>query len=139
MFRAVVPALPLVVALASVLYFVAQAPLVLASLPLLLVVPAAAYGWLCYRAAGWAFEDDRLVVRFRRLSRTTAVATRRRLQSREVVRSPFQRRVRLATFRAQVASGGGGSALAVTDLEAASAESLVEDLSPGRREPRLAA
>ncbi len=132
-FRAVVPALPLVVALASALYFVAQAPLVLASLPLLLVVPAAAYGWLCYRAAGWAFEDDRLVVRFRRFSRTTAVATRRRLQSREVVRSPFQRRVRLATFRAQVASGGGGSVLAVTDLEAASAESLVGDLSPGAR------
>src|ERR687890_848166 len=34
-------------------------------LGLLLIPPAAAYGWLCYRDAGWALEEDRLVVRLR--------------------------------------------------------------------------
>ena len=100
---------------------------------LLLVPFAGLYGWLCYKDAGWAFEEDRLVVRYRSLGRKTAVAPRRRLQSREVVRSPFQRRVRLATFMAEVASGSGGSALRVTDLDARAAETLAGDLGPGAR------
>src|SRR5215208_6872029 len=83
---------------------------------LLLPLPAALYGWLRYRDAGWALEDDRLVVRSRLLTRTTAIAPRRRLQSRATARSPFQRRVRLATFQARVASGVGGAELRVTDL-----------------------
>ena len=97
---------------------------------LLLVLPAAAYGWLRYRDAGWAYMGDRLVVRSRLLARTTAIAPRRRLQSRAVIRNPFQRRARLATFRAQVASGGGGGAYGVVDLEADSAEALAESLGP---------
>ena len=100
---------------------------------LLLVPFAGLYGWHCYKDAGWAFEEDRLVVRYRSLGRKTAVAPRRRLQSREVVRSPFQRRVRLATFMAEVASGSGGSALRVTDLDARAAETLAGDLGPGAR------
>lgn len=98
-------------------------------LTLLLIPPAAAYGWLCYRDAGWAFEGDRLVVRYRTLGRKTAVAPRRRLQSRGVLRSPFQRRVRLATFVAEVASGSGGFALRVRDLDAGSAADLAGALS----------
>src|SRR5215217_4761085 len=97
---------------------------------LLLVLPAAVYGWLRYRDAGWAYIEDRLVVRSRLLARTTAIAPRRRLQSRAVIRNPFQRRARLATFRAQVASGGGGGAYGVVDLEADSAEALAENLGP---------
>jgi putative membrane protein len=96
---------------------------------LLLVLPAAAYGWLRYRDAGWAYIGDRLIVRSRLLARTTAVAPRRRLQSRAVIQNPFQRRASLATFRGQVASGGGG-AYSVVDLEADSAETLAEDLGP---------
>jgi putative membrane protein len=97
---------------------------------LLLVLPAAAYGWLRYRDAGWAYLGDRLIVRSRLLARTTAIAPRRRLQSRAVIRNPFQRRARLATFRAQVASGGSGGAYGVVDLEADSAEALAENLGP---------
>jgi putative membrane protein len=97
---------------------------------LLLALPAAAYGWLRYRDAGWAYIGDRLIVRSRLLARTTAVAPRRRLQSRAVIHNPFQRRARLATFRAQVASGGGGGAYAIVDLEADSAETLAENLGP---------
>jgi putative membrane protein len=98
---------------------------------LLLLLPAALFGWLRYRDAGWTLEEDRLVVRSRFLGRTTAIAPRRRLQSRATLRSPFQRRVRLATFEAQVASGGGGAELRVTDLGADAADALIENLGPG--------
>jgi putative membrane protein len=97
---------------------------------LFLLVPAALYGWLRYRDAGWALEDDRLVVRSRLLTRATAIAPRRRLQSRATVRSPLQRRASLATFRAQVASGGGGAELQIIDLGSDVAESVVERLRP---------
>jgi putative membrane protein len=99
-------------------------------LAFLFVPPSALYGWLSFTDSGWAFEEDRLVVRYRSLGRKTAIAPRRRLQSREVTRSPFQRRVRLATFLAEVASGSGGSALRVTDLDAKTAEILAGNLGP---------
>lgn len=97
---------------------------------LLLAIPAAFYGWLSWRDAGWTLAGDSLVVRARTLARTTAVAPRRRLQSRSVVLSPFQRRVRLATLRARVASGGGGTTFQVVDLDRAAAGRLVEALGP---------
>jgi putative membrane protein len=99
-------------------------------LGLFLIPPAAAYGWLCYRDAGWAFEEDRLVVCHRSLGRKTAIAPRGHLQSRGMVSSPFQRRVRLATFLAEVASGSGGSVLRVKDLDGGAARALVDDLGP---------
>ena len=127
-FRAVVGYLILALA-AAIGWFVVFGS-VLALLAFLLVPPAALYGWLSYRDAGWALEEDRLVVRYRSLGRKTAIAPRRRLQSREVARSPFQRRVRLATFLAEVASGSGGSALRVTDIDARAAETLAGKLGP---------
>jgi putative membrane protein len=102
-------------------------------LGLLLIPPAAAYGWLSYRDAGWAFEADRLVMRHRGLGRKTAIAPRGHLQTRGMVSSPFQRRVRLATFLTEVASGSGGSVLQVKDLDAGAAKALVDDLGPGVR------
>ena len=131
-FRSTVPVLVLLVAagLFSLLAF----EFALWSLAaLLLLLPAALYGWLRYRDAGWAIEDDRLVVRSRLLTRSTTIAPRRRLQSRATVRSPLQRRVRLATFRARVASGGGGAELQVTDLGSDDAAALVSSLRPGGR------
>jgi putative membrane protein len=102
-------------------------------LGLLLIPPAAAYGWLCYRDAGWALEENRLVIRHRSLGRKTAVAPRDHLQSRGMVSSPFQRRVRLATFLAEVASGSGGSVLRVKDLDGGAAKALVDNLGQGIR------
>jgi putative membrane protein len=131
LFRAMIPALIFAVAATLLSLFVFGSAL--ESFALLLIPPAAAVGWLRYRDAGWAFEGDRLVVRHRRLGRKTAVAPRRRLQSSGVVRSPFQRRLGLATFLAQVASGSGGSALMITDLEAGAAEALVGNLGAGAR------
>ena len=125
-FRATIPAL--LFSVAALVCFVVFGS-VLWLLSLLLVPPSAAYGWLRYRDSGWAFEGDRLVVRHRLLGRKTAVAPRRRLQSRGVTSSPFQRRLQLATFVTEVASGSGGSVLRIMDLDARSARNLVGALS----------
>ena len=96
----------------------------------LLLVPAALYGWLQFRDAGWTLSGDRLFARSRVLARTTIIAPRRRLQSRSVVSNPFQRRLRLATLQARVASGGGGAEIQVVDLGSNTAGTLVERLGP---------
>jgi uncharacterized membrane protein YdbT with pleckstrin-like domain len=68
-------------------------------------------------------------VRSRSLARVTVTAPRRRLQSRSVLQNPLQRRLRLATFGTEVASGTGGSSLVVTDLGFDDARHLAEALS----------
>jgi putative membrane protein len=113
-FRTCVPALGLAAAGALVSFLVFDAALGLLAVGLL--PPFALYGWLRFRDAGWALAGDRLVVRSRSLARVTVTAPRRRLQSRSVLQNPLQRRLRLATFGTEVASGTGGSSLVVTDL-----------------------
>jgi len=127
--RAAIPALFVAAALATPIYLASDSA-VLAALPVLLVVPGALHGLIRYNAAGFALANDRLVVRSRFISRTTAIAPRRRLQSRSSLRSPFQRRVDLATFEARVASGGGGSDLRVVDLDYDSTRALLQRLGP---------
>ena len=122
-FRAALPVL-LVSALVSIFYF----PWGL--LVLLLALPAALYGHLRHRAAGYDLDGDRLVLRFRRLARTTVVTSRGRLQSRGYSVYPFQRRKGLATLKVEVASGSGGAAFRLADVEAVSAVGLVERLRP---------
>ena len=131
-FRACVPAVVLAAGAVLVSSLVFDAAFGFAALALIPLF--ALYGWLRFRAAGWALDGDSLVVRSRTLGRVTAVASRRRLQSRILSQSPFQRRVGLATFGTEVASGAGGSALEVTDLGFEDARGLVGALS-GR--PRL--
>lgn len=136
-FRATVPALVLATVAILVAFFVFGTAVGFASL--VLVPFFAVYGWLRFRAAGWALEGDRLVVRWRSLARLTAIAPRRRLQARGFSQSPFQRRVGLATFESRVASGSGGSAFEVTDLGLDEARGLVAGLSarvtPGGAQP----
>jgi putative membrane protein len=121
-FRSALPVLVL-----AALYVVLFFPWGLAGL--LLALPAALYGLLRYRAAGHGLDDNRLVLRFRRLARTTVVAPRGRLQSRGYSVSPLQRRVGLATLKIEVASGSGGTAFRLVDTEVEVAEDLVEALS----------
>ncbi len=121
-FRSALPVLVLTVPYAALFF-----PWGLAGL--LLALPAALYGLVRYRAAGQGLDDNRLVLRFRRLARTTVVAPRGRLQSRGYSVSPFQRRVGLATLKIEVASGSGGTAFRLVDVDAKVAEGLVEALS----------
>ncbi len=96
------------------------------ALPALALVAAAGlYGEARYRAAGYAFARDRLVVRGRGLARTTYVADARRLQRVGAATSPFQRRARLAHLEAAVSSGRG---LRARHLDAAAADDLVRRL-----------
>ncbi len=95
-----------------------------------LVSTSALYGFAAFRAAGWAVERGCFVSRARSLARTTSIAPRRRLQSRSVVRNPFQSRLDLATIRARVASGGGGVTFEVIDIETKDAETLIPALGP---------
>src|SRR5918997_751583 len=118
-FRAALPALALAVPFA-VLFF----PWGMAAL--LLVALAALYGLLRHRAAGHTLGGERLVLRFRRLARTTVVVPRGRLQSRGYSVSPLQRRLRLATLKVEVASGSGGAAFRLVDMEAVSVVDLAE-------------
>lgn len=96
---------------------------------LLLTLPAALYGLIKYWAAGYDFDGDRLVLRFRRLARTTVIVTRARLQSRVLSTSPFQRRKKLATLRVEVVSGSGGAAFRLADMDAGAVEAAIEALS----------
>jgi putative membrane protein len=100
---------------------------------LLLALPSALYGLLRYRAAGHGLDGDRLILRFRRLARTTVVVPQSRLQSRGYSVSPLQRRKGLATLKVEVASGSGGAAFRLADMRATTALKLVERLGPYER------
>jgi putative membrane protein len=99
---------------------------------LFVVVPAAAWGWMRHRAAGWRLAEDRLVVRFRRLGRTTVVMGRGRLEERTLSQNPFQRRARLARFAVAV---GSGARFSVAQLEEATGRELLRVLQPSRAAP----
>ena len=74
---------------------------------LLLVVAAAGagLGLARHRAAGWRLDGAHIVVRNRRLARTTAIADASRLQHVDVAVNPLQRRARLATLGLAIGSG----------------------------------
>ena len=131
--RALIPALLVALAIGINVWFAAGS-VPLALLALILLPPAALLGFSRYRAAGWSLDKDLLLVRNRFLSRVTSVIPRRRIQSRSVVESPFQRRAGLATFQVRVASGSGGTAFRVVHLEASQADALLDRLGPGRPE-----
>ena len=127
-FRSSIPALLLAAPLAALLF-----PWGL--LALALVPPAALYGLFRHRAGGHALDEGRIVLRVRRLARTTVIAPRERLQSRGYSVSPFQKRRSLATLDIEVASGRGGTAFKLVDLASGAARKIVDALSARPRRP----
>jgi putative membrane protein len=101
----------------------------------ILLVLAALAGWLRYLDAGWSYSGSCLVLRSRRLARTTALAPRRKLQSRGSVSNPLQRRARLAHLQVKVASGSGGAEFGLQDLEDRDVRDLVSRLGPASPSP----
>ena len=100
-------------------------------LPLVGVPLAALYGLIAFRDTGWTIDgDDRLIVRSRQVARFTTITPRRRLQRRSVDQNPLQRRARLATFRAAVASGGGGGQIEIKHVDELEAVDLLGRLGP---------
>lgn len=108
---------------------------IIALLPL-----AAVLGWMQYRAAGWGLTSAHLVLRWRTLtSRHLLITRRQRLQHRGTTANLFQRRARLATFHAAVASGSAGGRFALAHLEARDADWLIAELQPARTRAALRA
>jgi putative membrane protein len=101
---------------------------------LLLILPAILYGLSVYQAAGHTLDDSRLVLRFRRLGRTTVIVPAGKLQARGYSISPFQWRKELATLKVEVTSGSGRATFHLTDMEAQRVKALVEELSPHVRQ-----
>jgi len=90
-----------------------------------LPLAAALLGLWQYRDAGWAVIGGSLVLRWRTLSRVTAIVPRRRVQMAEIIRSPLQRRSGLATFVVRVTSGASGQAFALRHLDGRDAAALL--------------
>ena len=88
-----------------------------------LLLPALAKGILDHRSAGWRLEEDRVVLRFRRLAQRTVIVPTRRVQRHELFQTPFQRRAGLAGFRV---AAGAGTRASVTHLEEPVARALFE-------------
>jgi uncharacterized membrane protein YdbT with pleckstrin-like domain len=101
----------------AALPFLGVAALAALALPLL----AALSGAAAHRAAGWRLDGDRLVLRRRRLQRTTLVADARRLPLLLGRTSAPQRRAGLSTVGVAVSSGHRTT---VAHLEAATAADL---------------
>ena len=93
--------------------------------PLLAVLPASAYGALCWRDAGWRLAGGRLLLRRRRMARVTILAPVGRLQEHAVRQTVLQRRARLADVAARVGAGTHGR---VRHLDAAAAGGLFDAL-----------
>lgn len=79
--------------------------------------------WRC-RSAGWSREGRMLVLRFRRLAKTTAVIPLSRVQSVSVENGPLQRRLGLSTLQIAVASGGRGAFFRLAGLPEQEAREL---------------
>lgn len=100
--RFVVPPLAAGLVLAAVPLAVFEAD---ALITLVLPVVGVALGVARYRAAGWRLDGGRLVLRSRRVARTTAIADPRRLQRITGAQSALQRRAGLGDVEVAVSSG----------------------------------
>lgn len=82
-------------------------------------IPLLAYlGWLRYRDAALGFTEEVIRLRYRVLSRTTAIVKRNRVQNIELSENPFQRRKTLRNLSVVAASGAGGLSFEIDDLDA---------------------
>jgi len=83
-----------------------------------LVIPAAVLGWMRFYDDGWIVEPDgKVIIRGRPLHLVTTVTAVRRIQLRTLTESPLQRRARLVSFQAAVASGGSGGTVGIAHLD----------------------
>lgn len=84
---------------------------------LLLVPILSTLGWFRFKDAGLGIDGDTLRMRFRTISRTTAIFKRNRIQSGKLIENPFQRRKDIKSLEVTVASGSGGMNFRIDDLD----------------------
>jgi putative membrane protein len=104
------------------------------ALGLLPIVPILAFsGYLEFRDAGWAIDaEERLIIRRRSIDRITTITPRRRVQTRTLSQSLFQRRADLASLRVRLAGGSARSSMTLVHLDQSTALSVVDRLGPSR-------
>lgn len=74
-------------------------------------------GWLRYQDAALALGEEVLRIRYRVLSRTTAIVKRSRIQDVELVENPFQTQKNVKSLKVTAASGAGGMGFEVVDID----------------------
>lgn len=100
----------------------------------LLILPAVLFGWLQYRAGGFAIHGHKtLVLRSRRIARTTSFIPRRRIQFAYLRRMPWQRLARLTSYAAVIVSGKSGAKLAVHHIEETDGQHLYDWIRTDRK------
>ena len=101
-----------------------------------LAIPAATLGWMRFRDDGWSVgSEGRVVVRGRPLHLVTTVTSARRVQHRTLTENPLQRRARLVSFQAAVASGGAGGTVGIAHLDLDDGLRLVDLLAAANAPP----
>lgn len=100
----------------------------------LLILPAVLFGWLQYRAGGFAMHGHKtLVLRSRRIAKTTSFIPRRRIQFAYLRRMPWQRPAHLASYAAVIVSGKSGAKLAVQHIEETDGQRLYDWIRTDRK------
>lgn len=87
-------------------------------LSLMLIPVMGILGWMRYKDAAVGFDNDIVRMRYRTISRTTAIMKKNRIQVGDLLQNPFQLRKELMDFSVTAASGAGGMNFEVEDLTA---------------------
>lgn len=92
------------------------------------------YGYLEFHDAGWAIDgDERVTIRRRSIDRITTIAPRRRVQTRSLSQSLFQRRADLATLVVRLAGRSARGTMALVHLDAETGLAIADHLGPVRK------
>ncbi len=94
----------------------------------LLPILSIGWGWLKYKDAAVAWDENTIILRNRNLSKTTSIVKRDRIQDVSVSESWIQRFRKLCTLQVYVASGDHGKSFVVQDLEREEVAFLIKEL-----------
>lgn len=94
--------LPLLITIAGFYFLPSPWSWYLLPLPVLGIL----LGWLRWRDAGWNFNDKKLSIKYRLLTRYTVITYKKRIQALQVNQSPLQRRSKLGTLKIYILSAG---------------------------------
>lgn len=89
------------------------------------LIPATFLGWLRFNDAKLSFNKQMMTLQYRVLAKRTAFFKKNRAQVSELTANPFQKFGDLATAHITVASGAGGKAFSVMDLDHKDAEAIL--------------
>jgi putative membrane protein len=102
---------------------------------LLLIPVLSMLGWLRFKDAGLGIDGDTLRMRFRTISRTTAILKRNRIQNGLLIENPFQRRKDIKSLEVTVASGSGGMNFKIVDLDNTENYSIYKWINKDEQQP----